>query len=163
MDINETKEQNGNKSDQIDLNHFYYLLASPKEVKEYIETLKKYLNDYYIFNTTQYNTLNRLYFEFSSENENKNFVDTPIYQVESEFKKLIQIQLNMFSSITQKFEMFNLIEVKLVILEKLILDLSPKFSHFSLHKDFYNETNSIFNSLMETMNDLETKTVDEYI
>ena len=163
MSTNETKTPNEDKSEQLDLNHFYYLLAAPNEAKEYIETLKKYFNDYYIFNTTQYNTLNRLYFKISSEKENKNFIDTPIYQLESEFKKLIQIQLKMFESISQKFEIFNLIEVKLVILENLILELSPKFNHFALHKDFYNETNSIFNSLMKTMDDLEAKTVDEYI
>ena len=163
MNTNEAKTQNEHKSEQLDLNHFYYLLAAPDEAKEYIETLKKYFNDYYIFNTTQYNTLNRLYFQISSEKENKNFIDTPIYQLECEFKKLIQIQLKMFESISQKFEIFNLIEVKLLILEKLILELSPKFNHFALHKDFYNETNSIFNSLMKTMDDLETKTVDEYI
>ena len=122
MNTNEAKTQNEHKSEQLDLNHFYYLLAAPDEAKEYIETLKKYFNDYYIFNTTQYNTLNRLYFQISSEKENKNFIDTPIYQLECEFKKLIQIQLKMFESISQKFEIFNLIEVKLLILENLILE-----------------------------------------
>ena len=163
MNTNEAKTQNEHKSEQLDLNHFYYLLAAPDEAKEYIETLKKYFNEYYLFNTTQYNSLNRLYFDICSEKTNSNFIDTPIYKVESAFKKLFQIQLKMFKSISQKFELFNLIEVKLSDLENAIIELSPKFDQISMSKDYSKETNSNFNSLMKVMDDLEVKTVDEYI
>ena len=163
MNTNETKKQNEQKNEEINLNHFYYLLGNPNEAKEYIETLKKYFNEYYLFNTTQYNSLNRLYFDICSEKTNPNFIDTPIYQVETAFKKLFQIQLKIFKSISQKFELFNVIEVKLADLENIITELSPKFNEISMSKDYSKETNSIFNSLMKAMDDLEGKTVDEYI
>ena len=163
MNTNATKKQNEQKTEEINLNHFYYLLGNPNEAKEYIETLKKYFNEYYLFNTTQYNSLNRLYFDICSEKTNSNFIDTPIYKVESAFKKLFQIQLKMFKSISQKFELFNLIEVKLSDLENAIIELSPKFDQISMSKDYSKETNSNFNSLMKVMDDLEVKTVDEYI
>ena len=163
MNTNESKKTKEQKTEEINLNHFYYLLGNPNEAKEYIETLKKYFNEYYLFNTTQYNSLNRLYFDICSEKTNPNFIDTPIYQVETAFKKLFQIQLKIFKSISQKFELFNVIEVKLADLENIITELSPKFNEISMSKDYSKETNSIFNSLMKAMDDLEGKTVDEYI
>ena len=163
MNTSATNKQNEQKSEEIDLNHFYYLLAFSKEAKEYVEKLKKYFNEYYFFNTTQYNTLNRLYYDFSSCEDNSNFIGTPIYQVESALKKLFQIQLKMFESFSQKFDIVDQMEKEMANLENIIIQLSPDFNQFSMNNDYSKETNSIFNSLMKTMNDLENKTVDEYI
>ena len=159
----EPKLQSIQKPDHIDLNHFFHLIANPNETSKNIEALKELFKEYYIFNSTQYNCLNKLYSNFFSEKNNQIFSNTPIYQVESAFQKLIQFQLKVFESISKKIVEFNQIENYLTSLEKLVSDISPKFKHFSFHEDIYNETNSVFQSVMQTMSELETKIVDEYI
>ena len=159
----ESKLQNVQKPENIDLNHFFQLIANSNETSKNIEALKELFKEYYIFNSTQYNCLNKLYSNFFSEKNNQIFSNTPISQVELALKKLIQFQLKVFESISKKIVEFNQLENYLTSLEKLISDISPKFKHFSFHEDIYNETNSVFQSVMQTMSDLETKIVDEYI
>ena len=56
-----TKKQEELNSDKINLNNFFYLLANTKETKKCVESLKEFLEEYYSFNSTQYNRLNELY------------------------------------------------------------------------------------------------------
>jgi len=48
-------------------------------------------------------------------------------------------------------------------LETIIEECSVKFFNFAYNGTYFNETNSIFNSIMKSMSDLENKIVDEYI
>ena len=160
---NQSKLQNKTKSNQIDLTHFYYLISNQKESDQYIKTINNFFNNYYAFNSTQYNALNQLYFDFCSKKSDNNFIDTPIYLVESTLKKLIKIQLKLYESIIGKYEAFKLIINGFINLEKIIQDLSTKFNGFSYRYDVFNDINFISNSVMEKMNDLEMKVVDNYI
>ena len=113
--------------------------------------------------STVYNALNRLYSDFSSIKGDKNFVDTPIYLVESSLKKLMQIQLKMYESIIRKYETFKSIINNFITLENIIQDLSTKFNGFSYRHNIFNDINFISNSILELMKDLEMKVVDDFI
>ena len=160
---NQSKLQKTPKSSQIDLTHFYYLISSQQESKQYIKTIYNFFNNFYAFNSAQYNALNQLYFDFSSKKSDNNFINTPIYLVECTLKKLMQVQLKLYESIIGKYEAFKLIINNFQNLEKIIQDLSTKFNGFSYRHDIFNDINYISNSIMEKMNDLEMKVMDDYI
>ena len=160
---NEIEINDDSNQDQINVNHFLSLITNPKETNKYLEILKEQFEEYYIFNNSQYNRLTELYFRFNSEKKGNNFINTPIYHLHTIFNKMIQMQIKLYESIVNKYEIFNLIGTKFVKMEKIIEDISKNFNLSSYSGNIYNDTNSVFTSMMEYVNELETKVIDEYI
>ena len=161
IDKNEIKINENSNPDQINLNHILSLIANPKETNKYLETLKEQLEEYYTFNNNQYNELTKLYNRFNPEKNGKNFINTPIYHLQTIFNKMIQMQIKLYESIVNTHEIFNLINSKFVELENNIEDTSKKFNLSTYFKNIYKDTNPIFTSMMQYMNELETKVIDE--
>ena len=163
IDKNEIKINENSNPDQINLNHILSLIANPKETNKYLETLKEQLEEYYTFNNNQYNELTKLYNRFNPEKNGKNFINTPIYHLQTIFNKMIQMQIKLYESIVNTHEIFNLINSKFVELENNIEDTSKKLNLSSYFKNIYKDTNPIFTSMMQYMNELETKVIDEFM
>ena len=147
----------------INFNHFFYLIGNTKEIKKYSESLKEFLEEYYSFNNTQYNRLNELYSRYFTKKYETNLINIPIYKIETLFARLAQNHLEFLKPFADNFEIINLISSKLENLETIIEECSVKFFNFAYNGTYFNETNSIFNSIMKSMSDLENKIVDEYI
>ena len=81
-ELNETNKNNQSNSEKINLNHLFSLIANPNETKSYLSELNNYFREFSGINSAQYNRLNEFYFKFSLIKSSKNFVDTPIYQIE---------------------------------------------------------------------------------
>ena len=158
-----TKTQEELNSDKINLNNFFYLLANTKETKKCVESLKEFLEEYYSFNSTQYNRLNELYSKYFTKNCETKLVNISIYKIETLITDLVKGQLDFLKPLADNFEIINLISSKLENLETIIEECSVKFFNFAYNGAIFNDTNSIFNSMMKSMSDLETKIVDEYI
>ena len=158
-----TKKLEELNSDKINLNNFFYLLANTKETKKCVESLKEFLDEYYSFNSTQYNRLNELYSKYFTKNCEKKLVNISIYKIETLISDLVKGQLDFLKPLADNFEIINLISSKLENLETIIEECSVKFFNFAYNGAIFNDTNSIFNSMMKSMSDLETKIVDEYI
>ena len=158
-DIKDQKEIN---SDKINLNHFYNLMANSLETNKLIELLKKYIQEYYSFNNSQYIKLNELYSKFSSEKMRKNFIKTSIYELEYILNHIIEKQLNLYKSISSKIEIFNSIITELSELQKIIGKFSLNLN-FSNNLNINPEINSIINEMKRLMNDFENKIVEKFI
>ena len=158
-----TKTQEELNSDKINLNNFFYLLANTKETKKCVESLKEFLEEYYSFNSTQYNRLNELYSKYFTKNRETKLVNISIYKIETLITDLVKGQLDFIKPLADNFEIISLISSKLENLETIIEECSVKFFNFAYNGAIFNDTNSIFNSMMKSMSDLETKIVDEYI
>ena len=158
-----TKTQEELNSDKINLNNFFYLLANTKETKKCVESLKEFLEEYYSFNSTQYNRLNELYSKYFTKNRETKLVNISIYKIETLITDLVKGQLDFIKPLADNFEIINLISSKLENLETIIEECSVKFFNFAYNGAIFNDTNSIFNSMMKSMSDLETKIVDEYL
>ena len=163
IEKNEININDDSNPEQINLNHILSLIANPKETNKYLEALKEQLEQYYSFNNNQYKELIKLHNRFNQEKYGKNFINTPIYHLQTIFNKMIQMQIKLYESIVNTHEIFNLIGTKFVEFEKNIVDVSKKFNLSSYSKNIYNDTNPIFTSMMEYMNELETKVIDEFI
>ena len=158
-----TKTQEELNSDKINLNNFFYLLANTKETKKCVESLKEFLEEYYSFNSTQYNRLNELYSKYFTKNCETKLVNISIYKIETLITDLVKGQLDFLKPLADNFEIINLISSKLENLETIIEECSVKFFNFAYNGAIFNDTNSIFNSMMKSMSGLETKIIDEYI
>ena len=159
-ELNETNKNNQSNSEKINLNHLFSLIANPNETKSYLSELNNYFREFSGINSAQYNRLNEFYFKFSLIKSSKNFVDTPIYQIELILKNLIEMQLKISKLISSKCESFNLISNKIDNFGKLISDISLKFKKSSFHEDI---SLPEINAINKDMNDLEKKIIDEYV
>ena len=150
----------------IDLNcfdSFNNILVHSVEANEFIEKLKDYVKEYFTLNSNLYNNMNELYYNFSKEKCGHIFINTPIFKIESIIKKMFQIQLKNCELIITKGDLFYLIGDKLIKLQKIIKESSSNYNSFLENKDIYIEINNAFNAMRNIMNNLEIKSVDEYI
>ena len=108
-----TKTQEELNSDKINLNNFFYLLANTKETKKCVESLKEFLEEYYSFNSTQYNRLNELYSKYFTKNRETKLVNISIYKIETLITDLVKGQLDFIKPLADNFEIINLITSKL--------------------------------------------------
>ena len=162
-DLNEIKRQSEFNSDQINLNSFNDLLANSEEANKFIDIYKERLKEYFTINSTQYNRLNELYDNFSSESSGQLFINTPINKIESIIKNMFQIQLKIYEVIVSKGSIFVSIDNELDKIKKIILDSSSKLKNLSYNNEMITATNKVFNSMMKSMSELEIQEIDEYI
>jgi len=162
-DLNEIKRQSEFNSDQINLNSFNDLLANSEEANKFIDIYKERLKEYFTINSTQYNRLNELYDNFSSESSGQLFINTPIHKIESIIKNMFQIQLKIYEVIISKGSIFVSIDNELDKIKKIILDSSSKLKNLSYNNEMITATNKVFNSMMKSMSELEIQEIDEYI
>ena len=118
IEKNEININDDSNPEQINLNHILSLIANPKETNKYLEALKEQLEQYYSFNNNQYKELIKLHNRFNQEKYGKNFINTPIYHLQTIFNKMIQMQIKLYESIVNTHEIFNLIGTKFVEIEK---------------------------------------------
>ena len=163
QDLNEIKKQLESKTDQISLNSFNDLLANSDEANKFIDKYKEYLKEYFTLNSTQYNRLNELYDNFSSESSGQLFINTPIYKIETIIKSMFQIQLKIYEVLISKGNIFILIDSGLDKIKTIIKNSSSKSKNLSYNNEIINTTNNVFNSMMKSMSELEIQVIDEYI
>ena len=163
QDLNEIKKQLESKTDQISLNSFNDLLANSDEAIRYIDKYKERLKEYFTLNSTQYNRLNELYDNFSSESSGQLFINTPIYKIETIIKNMFQIQLKIYEVLISKGNTFILIDSGLDKIKTIIKNSSSKSKNLSYNNEIINATNNVFNSMMKSMSELEIQVIDEYI
>ena len=161
--LNEIKRQSEFNSDQINLNSFNDLLVNSEEANKFIDIYKERLKEYFTINITQYNRLNELYDNFSSESSGQLFINTPIHKIESIIKNMFQIQLKIYEVIISKGSIFVSIDNELDKIKKIILDSSSKLKNLSYNNEMITATNKVFNSMMKSMSELEIQEIDEYI
>ena len=161
--LNEIKKQSELKSDQINLNSFNDLLANSEEANKFIDKYKQRLKEYFTINSTQYNRLNELYDNFSSESSGQLFINTQIHKIESIIKNMFQIQLKIYEVIISKGSIFVSIDNELDKIKKIILDSNSKLKNLSYNNEMISASNNVFNSMMKSMSELEIQEIDEYI
>ena len=107
--LNEIKRQSEFNSDQINLNSFNDLLANSEEANKFIDIYKERLKEYFTINSTQYNRLNELYDNFSSESSGQLFINTPIHKIESIIKNSSKLKNLSYNNemITATNKVFN--------------------------------------------------------
>ena len=147
--------------EKIYLNHFNFLIANTKEIQKYLEKFKSYLFEYYTLNISHYTNLSKLLNGFTSR-KNQNFINTPLYQLKLIFQSIIEMQAKNFEVMIPNFHIFILIAESLIGLKKIVEEICikhNKLSNLGISKDMC----TVSNSIMQYMDELETKTVEEYV
>lgn len=152
--------KNENK-EKINLNHFNFLIANTKEIEKYLEKFKSYLFEYYTLNISHFTNLSKLLNGFSAR-KNQNFINTPIYQLKLIFQSIIEFQSKKYETMIPDCQNLILISENLISLKKIIEEIYTKhnkLSNLGISKDM----NTVSNSIMQYMDDLENKTVEEFV
>ena len=152
--------KNENK-EKINLNHFNFLIANTKEIEKYLEKFKSYLFEYYTLNISHFANLSKLLNGFSAR-KNQNFINTPIYQLKLIFQSIIEFQSKKYETMIPDCQNLILISENLISLKKIIEEIyikHNKLSNLGISKDM----NTVSNSIMQYMDDLENKTVEEFV
>lgn len=152
--------KNENK-EKINLNHFNFLIANTKEIQKYLEKFKSYLFEYYTLNISHFSNLSKLLNGFSAR-KNQNFINTPIYQLKLIFQSIIEFQSKKYETMIPDCQNLILISENLISLKKIIEEIyikHNKLSNLGISKDM----NTVSNSIMQYMDDLENKTVEEFV
>ena len=152
--------ENENK-EKINLNHFNFLIANTKEIEKYLEKFKSYLFEYYTLNISHFANLSKLLNGFSAR-KNQNFINTPIYQLKLIFQSIIEFQSKKYETMIPDCQNLILISENLISLKKIIEEIyikHNKLSNLGISKDM----NTVSNSIMQYMDDLENKTVEEFV
>ena len=152
--------KNENK-EEINLNHFNFLIANTKEIQKYLEKFKSYLFEYYTLNISHFTNLSKLLNGFSAR-KNQNFINTPIYQLKLIFQTIIEFQSKKYETMIPDCQNLILISENLISLKKIIEEIYTKhnkLSNLGISKDM----NTVSNSIMQYMDDLENKTVEEFV
>ena len=152
--------KNENK-EKINLNHFNFLIANTKEIQKYLEKFKSYLFEYYTLNISHFANLSKLLNGFSAR-KNQNFINTPIYQLKLIFQTIIEFQSKKYETMIPDCQNLILISENLISLKKIIEEIYTKhnkLSNLGISKDM----NMVSNSIMQYMDDLENKTVEEFV
>ena len=152
--------KNENK-EKINLNHFNFLIANTKEIEKYLEKFKSYLFEYYTLNISHFTNLSKLLNGFSAR-KNQNFINTPIYQLKLIFQSIIEFQSKKYETMIPDCQNLILISENLISLKKIIEEIYTKhnkLSNLGISKDM----NMVSNSIMQYMDDLENKTVEEFV
>ena len=152
--------KNENK-EKINLNHFNFLIANTKEIQKYLEKFKSYLFEYYTLNISHFANLSKLLNGFSAR-KNQNFINTPIYQLKLIFQSIIEFQSKKYETMIPDCQNLILISENLISLKKIIEEIYTKhnkLSNLGISKDM----NTVSNSIMQYMDDLENKTVEEFV
>ena len=147
--------------EKIYLNHFNFLIANTKEIQKYLEKFKSYLFEYYTLNISHYTNLSKLLNGFTSR-KNQNFINTPLYQLKLIFQSIIEMQAKNFEIMIPNFHIFILIAESLIGLKKIVEEICVKhnkLSNLGISKDMC----TVSNSIMQYMDELETKTVEEFV
>ena len=161
-DEKEEQEEFGSE-DVKKLNSFYDMLINPSESNKFIEKYKNVLKEIFTLNSNQYIRISELYNNFTSESCGKFFFNSSIHKIEILIKAMIEIQLKNYELIISKGQLFYLIDDKLNKLQKIIQESSIKYKNINDNKNIFSETNTVFTAMMNTMNDIEIQTVDDYI
>ena len=164
------KEIENNNKDKLDktqiqnIDSCYDLLINSPDAIKYLTKYKGYLKEYFLLNSNQCKEMNELYLKLEVESCEQTFSNTPLNEMESIIKNIIQIQMKNFNFILSKTDLFNSLYDKIKEFRTIIEESSIKYSSNNLvNKSIIGETNNVFNAMMETMKDLEIKVVDEYI
>lgn len=164
------KEIENNNKDKLDktqiqnIDSCYDLLINSPDAIKYLTKYKGYLKEYFLLNSNQCKEMNELYLKLEVESCEQTFSNTPLNEMESIIKNIIQIQMKNFNFILSKTDLFNSLYDKIKEFQTIIEESSIKYSSNNLvNKSIIGETNNVFNAMMETMKDLEIKVVDEYI
>ena len=147
--------------EKIYLNHFNFLIANTKEIQKYLEKFKSNLFEYYTLNISHYTNLSKLLNGFTAR-KNQNFINTPLYQLKLIFQSIIEMQAKNFEIMIPNFHIFILIAESLIGLKKIVEEICikhNKLSNLGISKDMC----TVSNSIMQYMDELETKTVEEYV
>ena len=164
MIIKEEIKDEKEEEESINLNFFNNIIVNANDISYILQSIKEFLDKFLDLNNNQYKNYMDLFEKFSLIKFKDYIINTPIYKMKISLEEIFLISMNYIQTINKNIEILKLIQNKLVKLESYIKDISTKkFSNNS--KDFNNckEIKEVYDSLMESMNNLEGKVVDEYI
>ena len=161
-EIKEAKGKENLETEMMSLNDFFMLTFNSTETKELLKYIKDSMNEFYLTNCAHYNKMKQLFKKINSERKKQNYANTPFSYLLSIIEEIIKIQLKSMEIFLSKNEVFFSFGNQMLQLQKTIEEFSS-----NLNKD-KNKNNSkdainLLNNLMNKINDLEIKVVDEYI
>lgn len=161
-EIKEAKEKENLENEMMSLNDFYMLTFNSTETKELLKFIKDSMNEFYLVNCAHYNKMKQIFKKIISERKKQNYANTPFSYLLSIIEHIIKIQLKNMEIFLSKDEVFFSFKNQMLQLQKTIEEFSPNFNK-DKNKINSKDANNLFNNLMNRINDLEMKVVDEYI
>lgn len=161
-EIKEAKEKENLENEMMSLNDFYMLTFNSTETKELLKFIKDSMNEFYLVNCAHYNKMKQIFKKINSERKKQNYANTPFSYLLSIIEHIIKIQLKNMEIFLSKDEVFFSFKNQMLQLQKTIEEFSPNFNK-DKNKINSKDANNLFNNLMNRINDLEMKVVDEYI
>ena len=161
-EIKEVKAKQNLESEIININDFFMLTINSTETKEYLEIIKENINEFYLINCAHYNKINKLFKKINSEKIEQNYDNTLLYNLHSLIEHIVKMQLKSLEIFSSKGEVFNTFQNQILKLQNIIEEFSFNFKMID-NTNIYKDTNFLLNNIMNKINDLEIKVVDEYM
>jgi len=161
-EIKEAKEKENLENEMMSLNDFYMLAFNSTETKELLKFIKDSMNEFYLVNCAHYNKMKQIMKKINSERKKQNYANTLFSYLISIIEYIIKIQLKSMEIFISKSEVFFSFENQILKLQKTIEEFSFNFNK-DKNKNNSKDANNLLNTLMNKINNLEIKVVDEYI
>ena len=164
MNSESKEEKEQLEKETINLNEFFNLIINQAQTNKILQNFKDNIMEFYSINIDHYNRINKLLKKINSEKfGQKNINNTFLLKLQSMIEQLTKIQLKSMEIFISKKEQFLSFEDKILQLQKLIEKFSSKFKNNNYNINIYKDANSLLENLMNKMDELETKVIDEYI
>ena len=164
MILEEEKTKEKEETKNFNLDQFNNIIVNSNEISKIINSIKNFLEKFLELNSNQYKNFIDLFEKFSSVNYKDSTYNTPIYTMKISIEEIILFNINYLQSINQNLELFNSIQKQLTNLHTIIKEASKKYNDFSNNENFNSdETKNLLKPIMESMNDFETRIINEYI
>ena len=147
----------------INLNEFFNLIINQAQTNKILQNFKDNIMEFYSLNIDHYNRINKLLEKINSEKFEQKHINTFLLKLQSMIEQITKIQLKSMEIFIAKKEQFLSFEDKILQLQKLIEKFSAKFKNNNNNINIYKDANSLLENLMNKMDELETKVIDEYI
>jgi len=164
MNSESKEEKEQLEKETINLNEFFNLIINQAQTNKILQNFKDNIMEFYSINIDHYNRINKLLKKINSEKfGQKNINNTFLLKLQSMIEQTTKIQLKSMEIFIAKKEQFLSFEDKILQLQKLIEKFSSKFKNNNYNINIYKDANSLLENLMNKMDELETKVIDEYI
>ena len=163
MNSESKEEKEQLEIETINLNEFFNLIINQAQTNKILQNFKDNIMEFYSLNIDHYNRINKLLEKINSEKFGQKNINTFLLKLQSMIEQTTKIQLKSMEIFIAKKEQFLSLEDKILQLQKLIEKFSSKFKNNNYNINIYKDANSLLENLMNKMDELETKVIDEYI
>ena len=163
MNSESKEEKEQLEKETINLNEFFNLIINQAQTNKILQNFKDNIMEFYSLNIDHYNRINKLLEKINSEKFEQKHNNTFLLKLQSMIEQTTKIQLKSMEIFIAKKEQFLSFEDKILQLQKLIEKFSAKFKNNNNNINIYKDANSLLENLMNKMDELETKVIDEYI